>query len=182
MKQAILKLARESIKNYLETGQILTRPANLPHKLLQKQAGVFVSLHLRSDHSLRGCIGTFLPVRKNLAEEIIHNAIAAASQDPRFPPVALREFGNLEIAVDILSPPKMIAKEFRPDRPLPAILDARKFGLIVSAGNGRKGLLLPDIPGVKSPSEQIKICLAKAGISNREKVNLEIFTVLRYSS
>lgn len=44
---------------------------------------MFVTLHKNSD--LRGCIGTYLPTRDNIIEEIIMNAIAASTEDPRFP-------------------------------------------------------------------------------------------------
>jgi AMMECR1 domain-containing protein len=56
----------------------------LPNNLKQK-VGTFVTI--RSQDSLRGCIGTLTPKYKNLAEEVIRNAILAANEDPRFDPV-----------------------------------------------------------------------------------------------
>lgn len=120
---------------------------------------------------LRGCIGTFLPTKKNVAEEIMHNSIAAATQDPRFPPVTEKELPNLVYSVDILSKPKLAKKEN---------LNPKKYGLIVVTKDGRRGLLLPDIPGVKTAEEQIQICKRKAGIGPNETITYQVFTVERH--
>lgn len=161
-----VSLARQAVETYVRTGRII-RPDDFAR---QKPAGVFVSLHTK-DGRLRGCIGSFLPVRENIGEEIIHNAIAAATADPRFPPVSLEELSQLTYSVDVLSQPK----------PVNHPQDPKKFGLIVSANDGRRGLLLPNIEGVETPEEQEKICRLKGYISPEEKVTYEIFTTKRYS-
>jgi len=180
MKNSYPDLARKTIKYYLETGKILTIPPKPADQTLNKQAAAFVSIHHRNDHSLRGCIGTFLPVRKNLAQEIIYNAIAAATQDPRFPSVSLKELPLLKISVDVLSKPKIIAQKYLASKPIPKEINPKKNGLLVSTPDGRRGLLLPDIPGVKTPQKQIDICRQKGGISPNESVTLQIFTVKRH--
>lgn len=98
-----VKLARKSIRYFLDHGKIMKTPHDLPPEL-KGRAGAFVSLHKFG--ALRGCIGTFLPCYDNVAEEIIHNAKAAACDDPRFPPLAARELSDLTISVDILSAPE----------------------------------------------------------------------------
>ncbi len=173
-------LARRAIGSYLSQGKEILPPADLPKKLLERRAGVFVSLHKKNDGSLRGCIGTFLPTKKNIAQEVISNSISAATWDPRFKPVTLSELPDLEISVDVLSIPKIIKKGWKPADPIPDILDQEKYGLIISSSDGRRGLLLPAIPGVKSAEEQISICRQKAGILPSEVVNLEIFEVERH--
>lgn len=165
-------LAKQAIRYYLKTGKVMEIPSSLPKKLLTNQAGVFVSLHHKSNRNLRGCIGTFIPTKKNIAQEIIANAIAAATQDPRFPPVTEKELPDLEISVDILSKPKLA--------PNTQHLSPKKYGLIVSTADGRRGLLLPDIPGVETAEQQIQICRQKGGIGPDEKVKLEVFTVERH--
>lgn len=173
-----IKLAKQSIEYYLKTGSILKTPAGLPKEMLGKRAGVFVSIHKAPKSSadkegeLRGCIGTFLPTRKNIAGEIIHNAVSAATEDYRFPPITLNELPDLVFSVDVLSKPKAVAKDFP--------LNPRKYGLIVSGLDGRRGLLLPDIAGVNTPEEQISICKLKGGIGPEEKVSLAVFTVTRH--
>jgi len=179
MQNPHTRLAYQTIKHHLETGQVLNLPADLPKEMLKKQAGTFVSLH-QKDGALRGCIGTFLPTQKNIAQEIIRNAIDAATQDPRFSPVTLKELPNLEISVDILSKPKLVKKNFRLGDLLPRGLNPKKYGLLVTASDGRRGLLLPGIPSVDSAKKQVKFCFQKAGLSSKEKVDLEIFEVQRH--
>jgi len=57
---------------------------------MQEQAGVFVSIH-KKNGDLRGCIGTFEPQEKNIAAEVINNAVSAATHDPRFHPITPEE-------------------------------------------------------------------------------------------
>ncbi len=168
-----IKLAKEAVETFVKTGKIPSLPENLPQEMLKKRAGVFVSVH-KKDGSLRGCIGTFLPTKKNIAQEIIANAISSAVHDPRFPPVSEEELPDLVYSVDILSEPKKLdAKRYT--------LDPKNYGLIVSSPDGRRGLLLPDIPDVNTPEEQFRICCYKAGIHPEEKVVLHIFTVTRHT-
>jgi AmmeMemoRadiSam system protein A len=170
MESLILKLAKKTIENFINSGKIIQPPKPLP-KELSKKAGVFVSIHLKTGE-LRGCIGTFLPTQKNLAQEIIQNAVAASSQDPRFSPITKEELNNLEISVDVLSTPIQI-KDIKE-------LDAKKFGVIVKSSDGKTGLLLPDLEGVKTVSQQIQIASQKAGISPDEKIIIYKFSVQRF--
>jgi len=165
-----VRLAKDTIETYLKTGKVISPPDNLPKEMLANRAGVFVSIHQKDD-SLRGCTGTFLPTKENLAQEIIANALASATQDPRFPPVTSAELPSLVYSVDILSKPRpAIRKE----------LDPKRYGLIISTKDGRRGLLLPDIPGVETSEQQLEICCHKAGIAPDEEIKLESFTVERY--
>lgn len=192
---AYIELAQQAIEHYLRTGRVLEIPTNLPKKMLFKRAGVFVSIYTKSGelrglprrHALvtrgrrpreqvsvlRGCIGTFLPTKPSVAQEIIANAISSAVHDPRFPPVSEEELPDLVYSIDILSEPKLA--------PQPYTLNPKTYGLIVSTPDGRRGLLLPDIPGVNTPEEQFRICCYKAGIHPEEKVVLHIFTVTRHA-
>jgi AmmeMemoRadiSam system protein A len=165
-----VRLAKDTIETYLETGKVISPPDNLPKEMLANQAGVFVSIH-KKNGELRGCIGTFLSTKANIAQEIITNALASATQDPRFPSVTSVELPSLVYSVDILSLPRLATrKEINP----------KKYGLIVSTEDGRRGLLLPDIPGVETPGQQFEICCHKAGISPKEKTKFEVFTVERH--
>jgi uncharacterized protein (TIGR00296 family) len=105
-----------------------------------------------------------------LAYAIWDNAIAAATQDPRFPPVQPHELDNIVVNVDILSP-------YEPVRSIEE-LDPKKYGIIVQKG-WRRGLLLPDIEGVDTVEEQIRIAKLKAGIYDDDFEILR-FTVERY--
>ena len=134
-----------------------------------ERAGVFVSIHKLGE--LRGCIGTFEPQKRNVAEEIITNAVSSATRDPRFPTIAPNELKDLSYSVDVLTTPEPIASQDQ--------LDPKRYGVIVEAGI-RRGLLLPDLEGVDSVDEQISICLQKAGIAPDEPVKLYRFEVKRY--
>lgn len=169
MAHPIVELAKRAINVYIKERRLIDIPQSLIPEM-KGRAGTFVSIHALNGE-LRGCIGTFAPMRENIAAEVIYNAIAAASQDPRFPPIEADELDGLDISVDVLSPPEQVASISE--------LDAKKYGVIVKAGN-RKGLLLPDLEGVDSVQQQISICRRKGGISEKEAVELSRFTVVRY--
>jgi len=164
----VVHLARDTVERYIREGVVLRPEPSVPD--LQERAGVFVSIHKHGE--LRGCIGTFEPMRENVAEEIVSNAISAATRDPRFPPVSSSELGQLDYNVDILTHPEPVESAEG--------LDPKKYGVIVESG-GRRGLLLPDLEGVDSVSQQIDICRMKAGIGRSEPVRLYRFEVRRFS-
>lgn len=162
-------LARESFTAYTLRREHIAVPAGLPAEMTQRRAGAFVSLHLDGD--LRGCIGTLGPVRESLAEEIICNAIAACSEDPRFPPVAPEELPSIECSVDVLGDPEDIDG--------PGQLDVRRYGVIVSRG-WKRGVLLPDLEGVDTVDQQVAIAKRKAGIPQAAACKLQRFEVVRH--
>ena len=164
-----VRLAWQSVENYILEHRIMDIPADIPEELAQRRAGAFVSIHKQGQ--LRGCIGTISPVRNSLAMEIIENAVSAASRDPRFDPIRPDELKWLEISVDVLGEPEEIASEEQ--------LDVKRYGVIVSKGH-RRGLLLPDLEGVDTPRQQVDIARRKAGIGPKEKVNLQRFEVVRH--
>ena len=165
-----VRLARATVCSWIRDKKMPDLRAELPDEMLQKQAGVFVSLH--KDGRLRGCIGTIHPVHANIAEEIMENAVSASTKDPRFSPVREDELDALEISVDVLSEPeKIVSKDD---------LDVKKYGVIVSKGF-RRGLLLPNLDGVDTVEEQLSIALRKAGMSANEKnYEMERFEVVRH--
>ncbi|MFA5308266.1 MAG: AmmeMemoRadiSam system protein A [Dehalococcoidales bacterium] len=164
----IAALAKETVETWVRTGKRPAPPAGLTPEM-KERAGVFVSIHKRGD--LRGCIGTFDPQQKNVAGEIIANAVSSAMRDPRFSPVTPDELEDLDYSVDVLTTPEPVADESH--------LDPKKYGVIVEAG-WRRGLLLPDLEGVDTVDYQIDICRRKGGISPEEPVKLYRFEVKRY--
>lgn len=167
---AWVRLARKAVESHVLSGRTIPVPEGLPDELTRSRAGAFVSIHKQG--RLRGCIGTISPVRPCLAEEIIHNAVSAASEDPRFAPVRQDELKWLEIHVDVLEEPEDIAS--------PEQLDVKRYGVIVTRGR-RRGLLLPDLDGVNTVERQVEIARQKAGIAPGEKVSLQRFRVVRHS-
>ena len=169
MSDAYVKLARASAEYYVRNHKVMEIPDGLPEELLNTRSGAFVSVHKHD--RLRGCIGTFLPARKNLAEEIIQNAVSAVSDDPRFDPVEEEELKWLDINVDVLSTPEQI--ESKDD------LDVKKYGVIVQSGH-KRGLLLPDLNGVDTVDEQLAIAMRKGNIAPGSRVDLYRFEVVRH--
>lgn len=164
-------LARAAVETFIRSGEILQPPCGTHADFLSQRAPCFVSLKT-SKGELRGCIGTIEPAKESLAREIIANAISAAINDPRFEPVTEDELANLRYSVDVLLP----AEETTFDELDPAI-----YGVIVEdETGGRRGLLLPDIPGVESPEQQVEIASRKAGISRDTPVRLWRFEVERF--
>ena len=161
------RLARRAIEHYLATGQLL--PAADAEEL-SSRAGAFVSL--KSDDQLRGCIGTVEPAQPSLAEEIIVNAVDAATKDPRFEPVSPDELSTLRITVDVLGP--LQPAGFND-------LDPATKG-VVAEWKGRRGLLLPDLPGIDDGEQQLAIAMEKGGIpaERRQETSLYTFTVERF--
>ena len=165
-----VELARLTIHHYTKHK---TAPADVPPEIRQALAGLraatFVSIHTLSGE-LRGCKGTLEPWCDTVEEEIIHNAISACSRDTRFSPVSPEELDGLEIHVDVLSPMEPIqgAEE----------LDVKKYGVLVSTPDGRRGVLLPDIETIDTVEDQIAIACRKAGIHPRH----ETFTMARFTT
>ncbi len=167
---AYVKLATDTITEYVTNHRVLEPDKSaLPSEMTSTRSGAFVSIH--KNGSLRGCIGTFLPVQDDLANEIIGNAISAATRDPRFYPITADELDDLEINVDVLTTPEDITSE--------AELDVKKYGVIVE-NRGRRGLLLPDLEGVDTVEYQVAIAKQKAGIAPDESVHLQRFEVVRH--
>ena len=164
----LVELAKKTVEEYVRNRTVPSPPEELSPEMTAK-AGVFVSIKKKGN--LRGCIGTFMPYTDNVANEIIKNAISAATQDPRFDPVCEDELNDLQYSVDVLSPPEKVSNI--------SDLDPKKYGVIVTHGT-RKGLLLPDLEGVDSAEEQLRIAKMKAWIGPDEKVDIFRFTVSRY--
>ncbi len=168
-EDAYIRLARLSLETYVRTGRRAALPENLPEEMLQTRSGAFVSL--KKHGQLRGCIGTTAATTTCVAEEIIRNAISAATEDPRFDSVTEDELPELEISVDVLAKTEPIDS--------PKELDVKRYGVIVQSG-GRRGLLLPNLDGVDTVDEQIAISRRKAGIRPEEPIKLFRFEVVRH--
>ncbi len=166
---AYVKLARASVEAWVRRHERIPVPEGLPEEMLTRRAGTFVSLHRHGQ--LRGCIGTILATQDSIAEEIVQNAVSACSRDPRFSPVTPEELGSLEISVDVLDEPEPIGS--------PDALDVKRYGVIVSHG-AKRGLLLPNLDGVDTVEDQIRIACRKGGIREGEPYSLERFEVVRH--
>jgi uncharacterized protein (TIGR00296 family) len=141
--ELLVKLARKAVDEYLQKGRMQEEPKDIPAKF-RERCGVFVTLNKvqHGGRELRGCIGfpySTLP----LVRAVMESAINSATQDPRFPPVSLKELDHIVFEVSVLTPPKPIEVE-KPTE-YPSKIKVGQDGLIVERGY-YKGLLLPQVP------------------------------------
>jgi uncharacterized protein len=129
-RQGLLKFARDTVVARL-TGS--PPPPPVPLDAPQDHAGAFVTLHIQRE--LRGCIG-YPGSERRLDEVVGHCAVAAATEDPRFPVLSAGELPDLEIEISVLTPIRRV-------NDLSEIAVGRD-GLVVQEGF-RKGLLLPQV-------------------------------------
>lgn len=165
----ITNLARKAIEEYIVLGKEVTFEEKEIPEILKEKAGVFVTL--KKNNKLRACMGTFRAVQENAAAEIISNAMTAAEDDPRFPELKKEELKDIVISVDILSKAEKISKKSE--------LDPKKYGILVKGGH-QTGLLLPDLEGVDTVENQIKIAKRKAGLEEESEVEIYRFKVSRF--
>ncbi len=164
----LIGLARIAVETYIKDRRIAEPPIELIPEM-QRRAGVFVCL--KKFGELRGCIGTIEPIKQNVAEEIIQNAISSATRDPRFRPVSGDELAYLKYSIDVLGPQEPVVSL--------AELDPKRYGVIVQSGPLR-GLLLPDLEGIDNAEDQVAVAARKAGISRGQTPQLFRFEVFRY--
>lgn len=166
-----VRLARRSLETYVGSGRLISKEesAGFPDFLHEARAGVFVCI--KKGGQLRGCIGTILPSYDDVFEETCALSVSAGTSDPRFPAVSSEELGELDYTVDVMGTPESATVD---------MLDEKRYGVIVTAGN-RRGLLLPDLEGVDSVEEQLEISCRKGGIMPHEKYSIERFTVERHT-
>ena len=132
-RRELLRLARRSVATYLAERRPLRKGRDY-EPVAEEPRGAFVTLH-DGGGELRGCIGTILPAGP-LDETVCRMAVAAAVEDPRFPPVSPGELPSLRFEISALTVPEPV--------PDPEAIQVGRHGLIVT-GRGRKGLLLPQV-------------------------------------
>ena len=168
--EQLLALARRAIETFVREGRVIEKPSQLA-PMLKEHAACFVSIKT-FEGDLRGCIGTIEPAEETLAAELIANAVSSATRDPRFPPVTPEELSHLRYSVDVLSTPEPAQFEE---------LDPKVYGVIVEDEIGRRrGLLLPDLQGVETASQQVEIAARKAGIKPGTPLKFSRFRVERF--
>jgi AmmeMemoRadiSam system protein A len=135
-RQRLLQLARQALEQGVQ-GHMLV-PLNLeelPERLRQPGAS-FVTLTRGGE--LRGCIGALEPYIP-LAEDVREHAVAAATQDYRFPPVRPQELGDIKVEVSRLTLPQPL--EYTSPEELPGKLRPNIDGVILKDGMHRATFL-----------------------------------------
>jgi len=163
-REELLALARATLEVYLENGTLPDYEADDP--VLARRSGVFVTLRQHGDPStgsgqapstgsgqapstgsgqapstelgmsLRGCIGhtrADLPLYRAVQKM----AAAAATKDPRFPPLTPEELADVVVEISVLSPFRRVTDVEQ--------VQVGTHGLMIFQ-DGRQGLLLPQVP------------------------------------
>jgi hypothetical protein len=131
-REELLALARSTLETYLESGTFPLYETDDP--VLTRRSGVFVTL--RQGETLRGCIGhtrADLPLYRAVQEM----AVAAATQDPRFPPLTVDGLADVAIEISVLSPFRRVTDVDE--------IEVGIHGLMIFK-DGHQGLLLPQVP------------------------------------
>ena len=135
----LVQIARAGLEQFVKDG-VVARPylVQLP-PAVQQPGTSFVTL--RYAGRLRGCIGNVFEERP-LAESVIYNAVAAASRDPRFPPVTAVELAAMTVEVTVLTPLRSLVYNQYDD--LLSKIEAGRDGVMFKWGK-RRGILLPQM-------------------------------------
>jgi hypothetical protein len=131
-QKSLLGLARSTLEKYIRTGKV-PEAKPLTSKLSEKR-GAFVTLHERGE--LRGCIG-YIEAVKPLYQAVSDMAVAASTEDPRFPPVEPGELDSIDIEITVLSPMRPV--------PSPDSVVVGKHGCVIRKG-GCSAVFLPQVP------------------------------------
>jgi AmmeMemoRadiSam system protein A len=159
-------VARRAIRSWLFDGiQLAAARSDAPC------APVFVTLRT-ADGNLRGCIGSLVAVEPDVVAETARSAVLAATRDHRFLPVRCAELDGLRIEVSVLLPHEPVASL--------AELDPARWGVVVTDSSGRRGLLLPEVPGIEDAVTQVQVARRKAGLADGVPVSLWRFGVQKF--
>jgi AmmeMemoRadiSam system protein A len=151
-RRELVRIAKATLREYVEFGEV---PPGKPHReRLLEPAAVFCSLHRHG--SLRGCMGT-TSFEMPLYRAVEEMAVAAASRDPRFPPVSLEELQECEVELSVLSALEQISDESE--------VEVGRHGLMITKGY-RRGLLLPQVASKRgwSSTQFLEETCTKAGL------------------
>lgn len=171
-QRRLLQIARATLERYLDSGEILEIVEQ--DEALLRPAGAFVTLW--RGENVRACIGQVLP-REPLCIAVRDMAIAAAVEDPRFPPVTKAELPELKIEISVLSPLRRVSS---PDE-----VDVSKHGVMVEHA-GRSGIFLPQVARRHGWDRDVllsELCEHKAGLPRdawKRGAALFVFTVQEF--
>lgn len=140
MRQVYLDIAKKAIEDVLHDRHTIEREKLVEsYPELAQNGAVFVTLNLHG--SLRGCIGSLVAYRP-LIDDLIDNARSAAFKDPRFYPLSMQEFDEVEIEVSLLSLPK--ALEYSSIADLKSKVRPGIDGVVLTL-HGRRATFLPQV-------------------------------------
>lgn len=172
-RKILLRLARDAMERGVKgTGLPPLDESSLTPRLRENGAS-FVTLTVRG--RLRGCIGALEPYQP-LAEDVREHAVAAALEDPRFPPVSERELNDIQLEVSRLTRP--VPLEYQDAQDLLSRLRPHVDGVIIRDGFQR-GTFLPQVwEKIPDPVEFLNNLCQKMGASHDlwRKKHIDVLT------
>jgi AmmeMemoRadiSam system protein A len=138
-RQTLLRLARATVERGVRGETLPSLEPDSLTPLLRAPGASFITLTIKGE--LRGCIGALEPYQA-LEQDVREHALAAALEDPRFPPVRPDELGQIEIEVSRLTLPKNL--EYRDPDDLLKQLRPKVDGVILRDGY-RRATFLPQV-------------------------------------
>jgi len=173
-KRTLIDIARKTITNYVERGEVTKLPPL--DARLNREEGAFVTIH--KNGRLRGCIGNIIG-RGPLCLTVRNMAISAAVNDSRFKPLDKSELSEIDVEVSVLSKPRRITNVDE--------IEMGKHGVIISQG-AKSGVFLPqvaDSTGWGKEEFLNQLCSQKAGLPANcwqdPSTKIEIFTAIVFS-
>lgn len=177
--KSLLIAARTTLNYYLKGENVPPFDENELTPTLSQDGASFVTL--TENGQLRGCIGTLEPYRP-LVEDVIENAIAAATKDYRFPPVRPEELVHISIEISYLTRPQVMNYEDSDDllRKLRPEID----GVVIRDGM-RRATFLPQVwDKLPNPSEFLNHLCLKMGVPantwQNKKLEVSIYQVQEF--
>jgi len=152
-QKELLRIARQSMETYVKTGK--APDISSKDVRLNEVQGAFVTI--RKHGELRGCIGNIIG-QEPLAQTVRDMAVAASSQDPRFPPMTVAELKDVDLEISVLSRPRRVKDASE--------IQLGRDGVIVSEG-GHQGVFLPQVADETGWSKEeflSELCSQKAGL------------------
>jgi uncharacterized protein len=158
-KRILLKLAREAMEHGVTGKSLPALDRNGLTPNLLEQGASFVTLTINTE--LRGCIGA-LEAYQPLVEDVREHAIAAALEDPRFPPVEPAELNRIRLEISRLTAP--LPLEYSSAEDLIKKLKPHVDGVILMSEN-RRATFLPQVwEKIPDPVEFLEHLCRKMGM------------------
>jgi len=172
-QQTLLRMAREAMEHSVRGKKLPSLDYSTLSSHLREQGASFVTLTIRGQ--LRGCIGA-IEAYQPLAEDVREHAIAAALEDPRFPPVREDELSRIQVEVSRLTRP--IQLEYKDAEDLLAKIRPHVDGVILK-DEYRRATFLPQVwEKIPNPVEFMNNLCYKMGVNENHWRNkhLDVFT------
>lgn len=160
-QQILLRMAREAMECGVRGRKLPPLNESSLTSHLRERGASFITLTIRGQ--LRGCIGA-LEAHQPLATDVREHAIAAALEDPRFPPVREDELSRIQIEVSRLTRP--VSLEYKDAADLLSKLRPHVDGVILRDGF-RRATFLPQVwEKIPNPAEFMDNLCYKMGVSD----------------